>query len=67
MEDIHELLLPEHEWEGANEPAVPSERGIIVPPVNQLRDPCVFEDADDIYLLYAVAGERGIAIARLEG
>ncbi|MCH8102037.1 MAG: hypothetical protein IIB28_02630 [Chloroflexi bacterium] len=51
---------------GAGEPLAPSARGIIEPPVNQLRDPCIFEDGDATYLLYAVAGERGIAIARLE-
>ncbi len=60
------LLSPEHDWEGANEPLEPSQRGIIVPPVNQLRDPAIFEDGDDLYLLYAVAGEQGIAIAKLE-
>lgn len=66
VENSRELLRPEHDWEGANEPVLPSERGIIKPAVNQLRDPCIFEDGDATYLLYAVAGERGIAIARLE-
>lgn len=60
------VLKPEMDWEGANEALEPSSRGIIVPPVNQLRDPAVFHDGDDQYLLYAVAGERGIAIAKLE-
>ena len=66
VERSRELLRPEFDWEGANEPLTPSARGIIGPPVNQLRDPCIFEDGDATYLLYAVAGERGIAIARLE-
>ncbi len=66
VEQSRELLLPEHDWEGADQPPVPSARGIIEPPVNQLRDPGIFEDGDVTYLLYAVAGERGIAIARLE-
>ena len=61
-----ELLRPVHDWEGANEPLVPSARGPIEYPVNQLRDPCVFEDGDDVYLLYGVAGEQGIAISRVE-
>ena len=41
---------------------MPSARGPIEYPVNQLRDPGVFEDGDDVYLLYGVAGEQGIAI-----
>ena len=36
-------------------------------PVNQLRDPCLFCDHGDgtWWLFYAVAGESGIAVARL--
>ncbi len=34
-------------------------------PVCQLRVPALFEDAARSYLLYAVAGEQGIAIARI--
>jgi len=33
--------------------------------VNQLRDPAIFEEDDRVYLLYAVAGESGIAIAEI--
>jgi hypothetical protein len=33
--------------------------------VNQLRDPAIFEDNGRVYLLYAVAGESGIAIAEV--
>jgi len=33
----------------------------------QLRDPCIFREDGLTYLLYAVAGEHGIAIARLAG
>ena len=63
--NTRELLRPVHEWEGVTEPLVPSARGPIEYAVNQLRDPCVFEDGDDVYLLYGVAGEQGIAISRL--
>jgi hypothetical protein len=59
------ILAPEEPWEGALEPRVPSERGKVMGPVNQLRDPCVFEEDENTYLLYSVAGEHGIAIARL--
>lgn len=34
-------------------------------PVRQLRDPAILEEGTDRYLLYSVAGEQGIAIARL--
>jgi hypothetical protein len=34
-------------------------------PVNQLRDPALFEEDGQVYLLYSVAGERGIALARV--
>jgi hypothetical protein len=32
--------------------------------VNQPRDPAIFAEDGQIYLLYAVAGESGIAIAK---
>jgi hypothetical protein len=44
----------------------PSRRGSINEPVNQLRDPAIFEEDGRVYLLYSVAGERGIALARVE-
>lgn len=59
------LLTAELDYEGADCPITPSERGAIHQRVHQLRDPCVFEDGDEKYLLYSVAGEHGIAIAEL--
>ena len=60
------VLRPELSYEGADEPLVPSVRGLVEGPVNQLRDPCLFYDDDGAgYLLYSVAGEAGIAIAAL--
>jgi hypothetical protein len=60
------LLKPEKAWEGANLPLKTSERGKAPGPVNQLRDPAYFRDKDGSeYILYSVAGESGIAIARL--
>lgn len=61
-----ELLRPERVWEGASLPLEPSVRGDITVPVNQLRDPTIFEENGEVYLLYSVSGESGIAIARLE-
>ena len=61
-----EILRPEHTWEGAGHPVLPSVRGAVNTPVNQLRDPALFEEDGVTYLLYSVAGESGIAIARLD-
>ena len=61
-----EILRPETAWEGAELEVLPSRRGHIDEPVNQLRDPAIFEDDGQLYLLYSVAGEHGIAIARLD-
>jgi hypothetical protein len=60
-----ELLRPECVWEGAELPVESSWRSAITRPVNQVRDPCVYSDGDRHVLLYAVQGERGIAIADL--
>ena len=62
-----EVLRPEHAFEGVDEPCVPSIRGAVDELVNQLRDPCLFCDPGDgtWWLFYAVAGESGIAVARL--
>lgn len=60
-----EVLRPERSWEGADAPLEPSVRSVAYGIVNQLRDPAVYEEGDDVYLLYAVAGESGIALARV--
>ena len=59
------LLTPETEYEGADCPVEPSERGSVHHRVHQLRDPCVFEEEGKTFLLYSVAGEHGVAIAEL--
>ena len=58
-----EILRPERSWEGADALLVPSVRRTAYGQVNQLRDPAIFEENGRVYLLYAVAGESGIAIA----
>lgn len=60
-----EILRPETDYEGADAPLEPSVRSIAYGHVNQLRDPAIYVEDDDVYLLYAVAGEGGIAIAEL--
>jgi hypothetical protein len=59
------MLAPELDYEGADQPLEPSRRGLIMGPVRQLRDPAYFEQGGRRYLLYAVAGEHGIAAAEL--
>lgn len=59
------VLLPETGYEGADLPLEPSERGAIHSRARQLRDPGIFEEDGRAYLLYAVAGESGLAIAEI--
>ena len=61
-----EVLRPEKDWEGGNIEPTPSFRGAIIGPVCQLRDPAIYEEGNRIFLLYAVAGESGIAISELK-
>ena len=61
-----EVRRPVEDWEGAGLTISPSLRSAVDHPVNQLRDPYFFEDLDGKrYLVYAVAGESGLAIAEL--
>jgi len=61
------LLEPELAYEGGELPREPSKRGLVMEPVCQLRDPAIFYEDGCTYLLYAVAGEHGIALAELKG
>jgi len=60
-----EILRPQYPWEGADLPAAPSFRSSINTPVNQLRDPAIFQEDGRVFLLYAAAGESGIGIVEL--
>jgi hypothetical protein len=59
------ILSPDELYEGHNLPLRPSTRGSDLTPVRELRDPAIFVDGDNIYLLYSIAGEQGIGIAEL--
>ena len=59
------LMQPERDWEGANSPNEPSVRSSAYGLVNQLRDPAILVEGEDIYLFYAIGGESGIAIAKV--
>jgi len=60
-----EVLRPETDYEGANLPAVQSRGGMSSGKERALRDPAVFDDNGALYLYYTVAGENGIAVARI--
>jgi hypothetical protein len=59
------VLEPEMDYEGARLPNEPSVRDWAPVPVRQLRDPAIYREGAETYLLYSVAGESGIAVARL--
>ena len=59
------VIEPELEWEGGLLPLRPSERGAVLEPVRQLRDPALYEEDGRSYLLYSVAGESGLAISEI--
>lgn len=59
------VLEPETDYEGADLPVQPSRRGWSPERVRQLRDPGIYREGADTYLLYSVAGESGIAIAKI--
>ena len=59
------MLAPEMGYEGTDMPEKPSKRGAIMERVRQLRDPAIYRENDDTYLLYSIAGEQGIALAKV--
>ncbi len=60
-----EMLRPELDWEGADQPLDYSRNGSETD-VNQLRDPYLFRDADgQIYLFYSGEGEEAIGVAQV--
>jgi hypothetical protein len=61
-----EVLRPLYEWEGANKHLVRSKYGGINCLVNQLRDPFIYKENNQLYLLYSYGGESGIAITKIE-
>lgn len=61
-----DVLQPVEDWEGATLPLEPSIRGFAANPVNQLRDPAIYQEGNQHYLLYSFAGEQGIAMIHLD-
>jgi len=61
----YKLLKPTLKYEGFNFPKEKSKIGMEKKFVNQVRDPGIYINKSDKYLLYSVSGEKGIAIAKL--
>ena len=60
------ILKPELKFEGVHLPKFPSSFVAALQPLNEVRDPFVFKDNDDLFLLYSFAGESGIALSKIE-
>lgn len=60
-----EVLRPETHYEGADLPLAQSKGGMSAGRERALRDPAILGDDGRLYLYYTVAGETGIAVARV--
>jgi hypothetical protein len=63
--DNYKFKSPKYDWEGANQSLIPSKFGMALGFSNQLRDPCIFKEDNNLYMLYSYGGESGIAITKL--
>ena len=61
-----EVLRTETDYEGVDEPLDPSSGGASHDPVHQVRDPYIYLEDNRVYLVYSVAGEKGLGIAELK-
>jgi hypothetical protein len=62
----HLLMRPVETYEGADQPIRTSSPGVAWGRVHELRDPGIYEEAGQVYLMYSIAGESGIAMAELK-
>jgi hypothetical protein len=60
-----EVLAPEESWEGADLPIEPGRIGAVDKRIRALRDPAIYREDGRTFLIYAIAGESGLAIAEL--
>ncbi len=61
-----DVLRPELPWEGASVSAAHSVGGKSLELENSLRDPAVFREAGQTWLIYAAAGEHGMGIVKIK-
>jgi hypothetical protein len=59
------ILKPKFDWEGANLPISTSSIGGLAKQEHALRDPFLFEQHDEVYIVYTGSGETSIGIAKL--
>jgi len=59
------ILKPEFDWEGVNLPISTSKVGGLTKQEHALRDPFLFQQSDDVYMVYTGGGETSIGIAKL--
>ena len=60
-----EVIAPKYDFEGVDLPIRPSTNGLDRERVHELRDPAIYCEDGEKWLLYSVAGEQGIAIMQL--
>lgn len=60
-----EILRTETDYEGVDQPNEPSSGGASHDPVHQVRDPYLYTEDGHKYLVYSVAGEKGLGIAEI--
>jgi hypothetical protein len=60
-----EILKTEMDYEGVHQPIEVSQGGASHEPVHQVRDPYVYVEQGKKYLIYSIAGEKGLGIAEL--
>ena len=59
------VLTPEQVYEGSDQPLEASEPDDAPGRVRQLRDPAIYREGRQAYLVYSIAGESGLALAKL--
>ena len=58
------ILKPTFDWEGANLPISTSTIGGLTKQEHALRDPFLFEQSDEVYMVYTGGGETSIGVAK---
>jgi hypothetical protein len=64
--DAETVLAPDEPYEGGDLPLVASAPGQCHAPVRELRDPATYLEGNTLYLAYAAAGERCLALATID-
>ena len=66
IDSNYELARPNLIWEGADQPLVTSHYGMSLGFNNELRDPYIYSENNQLYLLYSYGGESGISFGKLK-